>query len=67
MRLLTFTAVIAVHAIAFTQPPGSATAGTGLVLLQFGRAVFFALTAFVLVQSAGKRTAQAVIWGFCNP
>lgn len=52
MRVLTFSAVIAVHAIAFTAFSSNRPAGGALMLLQFGREVFFALTAFVLVYSS---------------
>jgi peptidoglycan/LPS O-acetylase OafA/YrhL len=52
VRLLTFAAVIGVHAVAFTEPPASRGWAALLMLLQFGREVFFALTAFVLVYSA---------------
>jgi peptidoglycan/LPS O-acetylase OafA/YrhL len=56
VRLLTFTAVIAVHAIAFTELPSSAAAGAAMMLLQFGREVFFALSGFVLVYAARSRS-----------
>lgn len=52
VRLLTFAAVIAVHAIDFTQPASSRPAAAALMVLQFGREVFFSLSGFVLVYSA---------------
>ncbi len=55
MRLLAFTAVIAVHSIDFTQTNASQIAAGTLMLLQFGRAVFFALTGFVLVYATKER------------
>ena len=59
LRLLTFSAVIAVHSIDFTQTDASRVAAGTLMLLQFGRAVFFALTGFVLVHSTRGRTVDA--------
>jgi acyl-CoA synthetase (AMP-forming)/AMP-acid ligase II/peptidoglycan/LPS O-acetylase OafA/YrhL len=59
VRLLTFTAVIAVHAIAFTELPSNQVAMGALMLLQFGREVFFTLTAFVLVYTALARPVPA--------
>ena len=59
VRLLTFAAVIGVHAIAFTEPSSSRAWAGVLMLAQFGREVFFALTGFVLVYSAGARTVTA--------
>ena len=56
LRLLTFSAVIAVHSIDFTQTGASQVAAGTLMVLQFGRAVFFALTGFVLVYSTRGRT-----------
>jgi peptidoglycan/LPS O-acetylase OafA/YrhL len=55
IRILTFSAVIAVHAVAFTQLPANQVAAGALMLLQFGRELFFALTGFVLVHSALRR------------
>jgi len=55
VRLLAFTAVIAVHSIDFTQTDASQIAAGTLMLLQFGRAVFFALTGFVLVYATKNR------------
>jgi peptidoglycan/LPS O-acetylase OafA/YrhL len=49
VRVLTFTAVIAVHVVASVNPAGSIPAGGALMLLHVTREVFFALTAFVLV------------------
>jgi oxalate---CoA ligase len=62
VRLMTFCAVIAVHAIAFTEPPSSAVAGGAMMLLQFGREVFFALSGFVLVYAARSQRLQP--WRF---
>jgi len=59
VRLLTFAAVIGVHSIAFTEPPANQAWAGVLMLLQFGREVFFALTGFVLVYSAGDRPLSA--------
>ncbi|MDQ1493239.1 MAG: hypothetical protein QOJ23_5753, partial [Actinomycetota bacterium] len=58
VRLLTFGAVIGVHAVAFTEAPSSRGWAGVLMLLQFGREVFFALTGFVLVHSARGRTVD---------
>jgi peptidoglycan/LPS O-acetylase OafA/YrhL len=55
VRLLTFTAVIAVHSLAFTEQPGNRVAAGAMMLLQFGREIFFAISAFVLVYSARDR------------
>ncbi|HKA03924.1 MAG TPA: acyltransferase family protein, partial [Acidimicrobiales bacterium] len=63
LRLLTFSAVIAVHSIDFTQPDSSRAAAGALMLLQFGRAVFFALTGFVLVHSTrGRPVGAPAFW-----
>jgi peptidoglycan/LPS O-acetylase OafA/YrhL len=62
VRLLTFAAVIGVHSIAFTEQPANQAWAGVLMLLQFGREVFFALTGFVLVYSAGDRPLNA--WTF---
>ncbi|MDQ2728317.1 MAG: acyltransferase [Actinomycetota bacterium] len=51
VRLLTFAAVILVHALAFTEEPSDGVAAGLMMVLQFGREVFFALTGFVLVYS----------------
>ena len=59
VRLLTFTAVIAVHSLAFTEQPDNRVAAGAMMLLQFGREVFFALTGFVLVYTAWNRTPRA--------
>ena len=55
VRLLTFAAVIAVHDLAFTEQPGNRAVAGAMMLLQYGREVFFALTGFVLVYSAWGR------------
>jgi peptidoglycan/LPS O-acetylase OafA/YrhL len=55
IRILTFGAVIAVHAIAFTEQPSNRLAAGALMLLQFGRELFFALMGFVLMYSAQRR------------
>jgi peptidoglycan/LPS O-acetylase OafA/YrhL len=55
VRIVTFGAVIAVHAIAFTERPANQVAAGALMLLQFGRELFFALMGFVLVYSAQRR------------
>lgn len=60
IRLLTFTAVISVHSLAFTQQPSNAVAAGFMMLLQFGREVFFAITGFVLVYSAMGKTVRPV-------
>ena len=59
VRLLTFAAVIGVHSIAFTEQPANQAWAGVLMLLQFGREVFFALTGFVLVYSAENRPLSA--------
>jgi peptidoglycan/LPS O-acetylase OafA/YrhL len=59
VRLLTFTAVIAVHSLAFTEQPDNRLAAGAMMLLQFGREVFFALTGFVLVYTAWEKTPKA--------
>ncbi len=59
VRLLTFAAVIAVHTIANTQDPSGKGSAGALMLLQFGRDVFFTLTAFVLIYAAGRRPVSA--------
>ena len=59
VRLLTFTAVIAVHSLAFTEQPDNRAAAGAMMLLQYGREVFFSLTGFVLIYStAGRRSLQ---------
>jgi peptidoglycan/LPS O-acetylase OafA/YrhL len=55
VRVITFAAVVAVHAIAFTERPANQVAAGALMLLQFGRELFFALMGFVLVYSAQRR------------
>src|SRR5258705_4161359 len=63
VRLLTFAAVIGVHAVAFTEPPSSRAWAGVLMLLQFGREVFFALTGFVLVYSVrGRPLVARTFW-----
>jgi peptidoglycan/LPS O-acetylase OafA/YrhL len=59
VRLLTFAAVIFVHALAFTEEPSDGVAAGLMMVLQFGREVFFALTGFVLVYSCIGRPVQA--------
>lgn len=59
VRLGAFCAVIAVHSVDFTQSMTSAGAAGLIMVLQFGREVFFALTGFVLVHSAGDRPLPA--------
>ncbi|MDQ6781992.1 MAG: acyltransferase [Actinomycetota bacterium] len=59
IRLLTFAAVILVHALAFTEEPTDGVAAGLMMVLQFGREVFFALTGFVLVYSCMGRTLRA--------
>ena len=59
VRLLTFAAVISVHSLAFTELPSSRVAAGMMMLLQYGREVFFAITGFVLVFSAWDRPMQA--------
>lgn len=60
VRLLTFAAVIAVHSIDFTQSESSKVAAGALMLLQFGREVFFTISGFVLVYAAIRRPQPAV-------
>lgn len=63
VRLLAFCAVIWVHSLAFTQLPSDEAAAGAMMLLQFGREVFFALTGFVLVYSAiGRPLALGRFW-----
>lgn len=59
VRLLTFAAVILVHALAFTEEPSDGVAAGLMMVLQFGREVFFALTGFVLVYSCIGRPFRA--------
>ncbi len=58
VRLLTFSAVISVHSLAFTEQPDNRLAAGAMMLLQFGREVFFALTGFVLVYAAWNRSGR---------
>lgn len=63
IRLLTFAAVIIVHSLAFTEEPSDGIAAGVMMLLQFGREVFFALTGFVLVYSClGKHVRPGAFW-----
>ncbi|MCU4183076.1 acyltransferase [Acidiferrimicrobium sp. IK] len=63
VRLLTFSAVIAVHTLAYTQDPGNEGVNGLMLLLQFGRDVFFSITGFVLVYSTiGKPVATLPFW-----
>lgn len=63
VRLLAFSAVISVHALAFTQSPSNVAAAGAMMLLQFGREVFFSITGFVLVYSTlGKKVETWPFW-----
>jgi peptidoglycan/LPS O-acetylase OafA/YrhL len=63
MRLLTFAAVISVHSLAFTEQPDNSVAAGAMMLLQFGREVFFALTAFVLTYTLlDRRIGFRAVW-----
>ncbi|HVV30771.1 MAG TPA: acyltransferase, partial [Mycobacteriales bacterium] len=62
VRLLTFLAVMAVHSVAFTQTNENEVAGGVLMVLQFGRELFFALTGFVLVHAARRPTRLWPFW-----
>jgi peptidoglycan/LPS O-acetylase OafA/YrhL len=55
VRLLTFAAVISVHSLAFTEQPDNRVAAGAMMLLQFGREIFYALTGFVLIWSTWDR------------
>ena len=55
VRLLTFSAVIAVHSLAFTQQPANQVAAGAMMILTYGREVFFSLTGFVLIYSTTGR------------
>ena len=59
VRLLTFAAVISVHSLAFTELPSNRVAAGMMMLLQYGREVFFAITGFVLVFSAWGRPMKS--------
>lgn len=59
LRLLTFTAVISVHTVAFTQDPTRVGVNGALMILQFGREIFFSITGFVLVYSTLGRPVEA--------
>lgn len=64
VRLLTFGAVIAVHSLAFTEQPDNVPAAGAMMLLQYGREVFFSLTGFVLIYStAGRPLRLGKFWG----
>ena len=58
VRLLAFSAVIAVHSLAFTEQPDNRAAAAAMMLLQFGREVFFSLTGFVLIYSTAGRALK---------
>lgn len=63
IRLLTFGAVIAVHCVAYTIDPADVAANGAMLLLQFGREVFFSITGFVLVWSSiGRPVAAGRFW-----
>jgi peptidoglycan/LPS O-acetylase OafA/YrhL len=63
VRLLTFSAVIGVHTLAFTEQPDNQAVAGLMMLLQYGREVFFALTGFVLVYSSwGRPLALRSFW-----
>lgn len=63
VRLLTFSAVIAVHVFAFTEQPDNRGVAGAMMLLQFGRELFFALSGFVLVYSTlGRRFDRRSFW-----
>lgn len=59
VRLLTFAAVIAVHTVANTGISSWRVSAGLLMVLQFGREIFFTLTAFVLVYAAASRPVPA--------
>ncbi|HEY0560426.1 MAG TPA: acyltransferase [Frankiaceae bacterium] len=62
-RVLTFAAVVAVHATAFTNPSDSQAANALGFLLHFTREAFFVLTGFVLVYAQKDRSLQpAQFW-----
>jgi peptidoglycan/LPS O-acetylase OafA/YrhL len=56
VRVLTFAAVICVHASSMAFLPSSTANGASLMTLHFTREVFFVITGFVLVHSYGRRT-----------
>lgn len=63
VRLLTFSAVIAVHVFAFTEQPDNRAVAGAMMLLQFGRELFFALTGFVLIYSTlGRPFDRRSFW-----
>jgi surface polysaccharide O-acyltransferase-like enzyme len=55
VRVLTFAAVVAVHASSFAFFPTSKANGASLMTLHFTREVFFVITGFVLMHSYGRR------------
>ena len=55
VRVLTFAAVVAVHASSFAFVPTSKGNGASLMTLHFTREVFFVITGFVLMHSYGRR------------
>ena len=59
VRLVTFAAVISVHSLAFTEQPSNQVAAGMMMLLQYGREVFFAITSFVLIYSMWGKPMQA--------
>ncbi|AHH94696.1 acyltransferase [Kutzneria viridogrisea] len=59
VRVVTFSAVIAVHTISETSDPYNIGAGSLLSLLHFTRSVFFFLTGFVLVFTYRNRPLAA--------
>jgi peptidoglycan/LPS O-acetylase OafA/YrhL len=63
IRVLTFTAVVAVHAISATQRASNEVAQGFIMLLHFTREGFFAISGFVLVYSAiGKAIRPLSFW-----
>jgi peptidoglycan/LPS O-acetylase OafA/YrhL len=60
VRLFAFTAVISVHSLAFTQVPANQVAAGFMLLLQFGREVFFSISGFVLVLSTLGRPVRSL-------
>jgi peptidoglycan/LPS O-acetylase OafA/YrhL len=62
VRLLTFAAVISVHTLAFTEQPDNRAVAGLMMLLQFGREVFFSLTGFVLIWSTKTPVPVGSFW-----
>jgi peptidoglycan/LPS O-acetylase OafA/YrhL len=60
VRVLTFGAVIAVHAVALAAAPESVGGNATLTLLHFTREGFFALSGFVLVHAYRDRALRPV-------